>query len=124
MPPKKDTQKRGRAKGSVSWQHQEMTALGMAALEASEKPDQKGAQLESGTAKNYPGCLRLVCEEESGWVGSPAHNYTMDDSMKLRTQGGGLWTRWNSAAFKGFIVNTIGPVYDKVLPCPHAMSRK
>jgi hypothetical protein len=116
MPPKKDPLKRGRAKGSVGWVHQEMTALGMAAIEASERPDQKGAQLESGTAKNYPGALRLVCEEEGDWVGSPSHNY--------RTQGGGLWNRWNSAAFKGFIVNTIGPVYDKVPPCPHVMSRK
>ena len=78
MPPKKDTQKRGRGKGSVSWLHQEMTALGMAALEASEKPDQKGAALEFGTAKYYPGCLRLVCEEEGGWVGSPANNYSME----------------------------------------------
>jgi hypothetical protein len=124
MPPKKEPLKRGRSKGSVGWLPQEMTALGMAAIEASEKPDQKGAQLESGTAKHYPGALRLVCEEEGGWVGPPAQNYTMEDSMRHRTQGGGLWNRWNSAAFKGFIVNTIGPVYDKVLPCPHVMSRK
>ena len=37
----------------------------------------------------------------------------MEDSMRHRTQGGGLWNRWTSAAFKGFIVNTIGPVYVK-----------
>jgi len=48
----------------------------------------------------------------------------MEDSMRHQTQGGGLWTRWNSAAMMVFIVNKIGPVYDKVLPCPHAMSRK
>ena len=96
-----------------------MTALGMTAIEASERSDQKGAALESGTAKAYPGALRLLCEEEGGWVGSPAHNYAMEDSMRHRTLAGGLWTaRWNSAAFKGFIVNTIGPVYVKVLPCP------
>ena len=33
--------KRGQAKGSVGWLHQEMTALGMADLEASVRPDQK-----------------------------------------------------------------------------------
>ena len=54
-----------------------MTALGMTAIEASERSDQKGAALESGTAKAYPGALRLLCEEEGGWVGSPAHNYKL-----------------------------------------------
>ena len=64
MPSQKgDAQKRDRSKGSVGWLHQEMTALGMAALEASERPNQKGAALESGTAKAFPGCLRLVCDE-------------------------------------------------------------
>ena len=71
--------------------HQEMTALGIAALEASERPDQKGAVLESGTVKAYPGALRLVCEEEFGWVGSPAlPAYTKEDSMLNRTHGGGF----------------------------------
>ena len=75
----------------------------MAALEASERPDQKGVALESGTAKHYPGCLRLVCQQEGSWVGSPTHNYTMEASMPtgLKVEGFGPVYRYKIQSVAG-----------------------
>lgn len=117
MAPKKDNAKRGRAKGAINWTAQETTALGRAAIEASEKPDQKLALLESGCAAHYPQHLQDVCAETGGWVAPlTSPNYTAEDSIRGRVSAGKLWTRFTSTAFKGHLVNTVGPIFDQVCP--------
>ena len=82
MPPKKDAQKRGRSKGSVaSWLapgyigilQEEMTALDMAALEASERHDQKGAALEAAGLSRPTQMLCDSCVKRTmaGWAHPP-----------------------------------------------------
>ena len=113
--------KRGRAKGSPNWTAQEMTALGGAALEASDTPDSiRLSLLESRIAAKYGEHLRIVCEEEGGWVVPARSNYSIEDSIELRPAHGGLWGRFNGAQFKAHIVNKVGPAYDKAAPggCP------